>query len=531
MRGPLSGERNFTDTEGYKKMLQVKNLTITHKKDERVLVKDFSFSPMDGEKAALIGEEGNGKSTILALMHDPKLVEDYAEWSGIISHGSGENRSLTGYLAQSLSEEDADKSVYEFLAEQDGFFEADPKELHALCGTLSLDADRIYSEQKMRDFSGGEKVKIRLLSILLTHPDILLLDEPSNDLDLPALVWLEEFIRSVPQTVIFISHDETLLENCADTIIHVEQIMRKTEPKITVSRTGYAEYVEKRQDLIEHTAAEAKNDKRRFEEKMERYRKIYQRVEHEQNMISRQNPGGGRLLKKKMHTVKAMERRYEKEKENLTKKIDTEEAVMIDFPSVKGKPGAASGKVILQLDLPELTAGDKILATDVKLTVYGGEHVVITGPNGCGKTTLMRKIAGTLLARGDIHAAYMPQNYEEELPFEKTPVEYLADAVSDGSVSEMVKIRTYLGSVKFTADEMEHTIAALSGGQRAKLYFIGMILSGADVLLLDEPTRNLSPMTNPVVRRILSNFDGCIIAVSHDRKFIDAIGEQIFEMG
>lgn len=512
-------------------MLQVKNLTITHKKDERVLVKDFSFSPMRGEKAALIGEEGNGKSTILALMHDPSLIEDYADWSGIVSHGSGENRSLTAYLAQNLSEADAEKSVYEFLSAQDGFLDTEPRELYELCRTLSLDADRIWSEQKMRDFSGGEKVKIRLLAILLMHPDILLLDEPSNDLDLPSLVWLEEFLKSVEQTVIFISHDETLLENCADTIIHIEQIMRKTEPKVTVSRTGYAEYVERRQDLIDRTAAEAKNDRRRFNEKMERYRKIYQRVEHEQNVISRQDPGGGRLLKKKMHSVKAMERRFEKEKENLTKKIDTEEAVMIDFLSVKDRPGAASGKVILQLDLPELTAGNQILARDLKLVVYGGEHVVITGPNGCGKTTLMRKIAEMLLPRKDIQAAYMPQNYEEELPFYKTPVQYLADAVSDGSVAGMVKIRTYLGSVKFTPAEMEHAIAELSGGQRAKLYFIGMILQGADVLLLDEPTRNLSPMTSPVVRRILSNFDGCIIAVSHDRKFIDMIGEQIFEMG
>ena len=511
-------------------MLQLKNITITHKKDERVLIRDFSFSPRAGEKTAMIGEEGNGKSTLLALMHSPALIESYANWSGSVSCGSGENRSLTAYLSQHLDPIDAQKSVYEFLSDSEGFFDAEPKYISELCRKLSLDEDRIWSEQLMSTFSGGEKVKLRLLSILLTQPDILLLDEPSNDLDLPALVWLEEFISGCRETVIFISHDETLLENCADTVIHIEQIMRKTEPKHTICRTGYADYIERRGDIIEQAEREAKNDKRRFDERMERYRRIYERLHTEQNKISRQNPAGGRLLKKKMHTVKAMEKRFEREKENLTKKIDTEEAVMIDFPSVKGRAGAVPGKNVLDLKIDELKAGDRVLYTNLRLNVSGGEHLVITGANGCGKTTLMRRIAEELLPRKDIKAAYMPQNYEQEMPFEKTPVEYLAILTGDTSVSAQVKIRTYLGSVKFTAAEMEHAISGLSGGQRAKLYFIGMILLGADVLLLDEPTRNLSPMTSPVIRRIIADFEGCVIAVSHDRKFIEDVGDTVFEM-
>jgi len=114
------------------------------------------------------------------------------------------------------------------------------------------------------------------------------------------------------------------------------------------------------------------------------------------------------------------------------------------------------------------------------------------------------------------------------MPQEQTPVEYLSQT---GDRSEDIRHRTYLGSIKFTAAEMEHPIAALSGGQRAKLYFLKMILSGADTLLLDEPTRNLSPMSNPVIRRILQNYGGTIIAVSHDRKFIDEVAEMEYEMG
>ena len=174
--------------------------------------------------------------------------------------------------------------------------------------------------------------------------------------------------------------------------------------------------------------------------------------------------------------------------------------------------------------------GKKQVLFNICETINDGEITSIIGPNGCGKTTLMRKIADMLLSRNDIRAAYMPQNYEEEMPFELNPVEYLCRVISDSSVSAEVKIRTYLGSVKFTPAEMAHPIGELSGGQRAKLYFIGMILLGADVLILDEPTRNLSPMTAPVIRRIIADFEGCVIAVTHDRKFIEEIGDMIFEM-
>jgi ATPase subunit of ABC transporter with duplicated ATPase domains len=233
-----------------------------------------------------------------------------------------------------------------------------------------------------------------------------------------------------------------------------------------------------------------------------------------------------------MHSVKSMGRRFEKEKENLAKKIDSEEAIMIDFPEIR----VPHGKVILDLDIPALYAGGnenppedaEILAGNIRFTLYGGDKLVITGRNGCGKTTLIREIARQLLPRTDLHTVYMPQHYEDEMPQEKTPVEYLSQT---GDRSEDIRHRTYLGSIKFTAAEMEHPIASLSGGQRAKLYFLKMILSGADTLLLDEPTRNLSPMSNPVIRRILQNYGGTVIAVSHDRKFIDEVAETEYEMG
>ena len=500
-------------------MLQIKNLFMNHTKDSHVLGENISFVINEGDKAALIGEEGNGKSTLLKLIYDPKLVENYMEYSGeIITNGA-----VFGYLSQETEEYEKEKTIAQFCKEN-GFEELYPYEVYDIARQLCLDAEIFESERKIKTLSGGEKVKIRMAAVLAKRPDMLLLDEPSNDIDIETLEWLENFINSCGLPVLYISHDETLLENTANMIIHMEQLRRKTAARCTVAKMPYRRYVEERLLGFEKQEQMARSEKRDFDKKMERFRQIYQKVDHQQENITRQDPHGGALLKKKMHSVKAMGRRFEKEKENLTQMPESEDAIFIRFGE---KAFVPAGKKVLSYDIPELFAGEKRLCGKIKLEVNGGEKICIIGRNGTGKTTLLKKIAEELLQRKDIKTAYMPQNYEEGFDLSQNPVELLAEG---GTKEERTKIRTYLGSIKFTADEMSHPAAELSGGQKAKLFFAKMALGDYNVLVLDEPTRNLSPLSNPAIREVLQNFGGVIISVSHDRKYIAEVCEKIYEL-
>lgn len=511
--GPKGKRREF--------MLQIKDLTITHKYDLRVILEDFNFVLNPGDKAVIIGEEGNGKSTLLKWIYQPELVEDYVEVEG--------ERVCTGerlgYLPQELPEEDREKSIYEFLCEEEMFWETDPRELSQMASRLHVPVEFFYGEQKMGTLSGGEKIKIQMVRLLIGQPTMLLLDEPSNDIDIDTLEWLEKLIRETTQAVLFISHDETLIERTANRVVHLEQLCRKMKSRYTVANMTYDEYLKSRKLNFENQKRKAENDRREEDKRQEKLRKIMQKVHNEQNSVSRQDPHGGYLLKKKMRAVKSMEKRFERESEDMTEIPEEENAIFFRLSQESVIP---SGKTVLKYDEEYLKTQDlRILSENVHLWVKGPEKVCIIGKNGVGKTTLLKQIASELLERDDIRAAYMPQNYEDLLELDKTPVEYLAQV---GDKEETTKIRTYLGSLKYTTDEMNHGMAELSGGQKAKVLLLKMSLSGANVLILDEPTRNFSPLSNPVIRKILSEYPGAIISISHDRKYIREVCDTVYEL-
>ncbi|HHT45276.1 MAG TPA: ABC-F family ATP-binding cassette domain-containing protein [Fastidiosipila sp.] len=505
-------------------MLQVNQLTISHRRDLRIIINELSFVLGRDDKIAIIGEEGNGKSSLIQVLAYPDDPPAYLEVQGTVHHAAP-----VGYLSQFISDEALGMSVYDYVTSDPRIDPTDWQKINDVAVLLRLSPDQLYQDRKIGTLSGGEKTKMQLCRMLLTDPAVLLLDEPSNDLDLETLYGLEQFIKEDKRPILFVSHDETLIRHAANGILHLEQIHRRKTPVWTLARVGLDEYLTTKRDEFERQSMLAAADHRAHQARMERYRRIEQRVEHEQETISRGNPAGGRLLKKKMHAVKSLEKRLDKEYENRTKKPNREEAVIL---FADPKIGHHEDKRILEsrltsLDVFDPATGKRQLAKDIELDIFGRDKICLIGRNGSGKTTLLKKIHEALLEKPDLHVSYMPQDYEEELPEHLTPVEFLAPS---GRLEDRQRALDFMGSMKFEQREMQRLIADLSGGQKAKLFMLRFVLQGADVLVLDEPTRNFSPLSAPVVRQVLRAFNGAIISVSHDRVYLKEVATRVYEL-
>lgn len=498
-------------------MLTIKDLTINLREDDRIILKDFDFVLNDGDKVGLIGEEGNGKSLLLKAIVNRKEIESYCDVSGDIY----KSNEIIAYLPQALDKKYYNLTTNEYFYKHIDFVLIDYNKLYKYISEFNLPEDILSDKIKMKNLSGGEKIKFMLLVEMLKDPTIFLFDEPSNDLDYDSLIWLENFMKELDIPLIFVSHDTKLLSNVANKIIHLEQVKRRTEAKHTISNNSYEDYVKKRANFIDTEISRANKDREEFDKKLDRYKKVHDSVEH--SLRSTKNDAEGRLLKEKMHTIKSIGRRLEKEEANLTKKPDYEEAIDIFFDEdIK----VANGKHILDFKLDELRVGDKLLAKNIELKIIGPEKICIVGKNGAGKTTLLKKIKNECQA-SNLKVGYMPQSYFD---FEKTnthAIEYLSNSFNK---EDQTKASNLLGSLNFKREEMYRNIADLSRGQKAKLFFAKMNLDKAEVLILDEPTRNLSPLSKSEIIEALKNYNGAIIAVSHDREFIDQVFDKVYEL-
>ena len=490
-------------------MLEVKELTITI--EDKVLIENLNFNLSSGDKLAIIGDEGTGKSTLL------KAILRHLDSSWIQGKIICKAKRI-GYLKQSLDREEENLLVFHYLFQNQEDYYNYINDYYKLLKQLGI-KEEILESTKMMNLSGGEKVKVQLLKILLNHPDLLLLDEPTNDLDLKTVLWLEEFIKNQTIPIIYVSHDEYLLKNTANQILHLELVHNKTKPRHTYKKIGYEDYLKERHRWIDKTTMIARKEATQYRKKEEKLKQIMNKVEYDQENISRKFPGVAAKLKKKMHTLKAQEQKMNKMER--TEIPEVEEAIFFHFE----KTGLPSRKEIVKLDLPELKISDRILSQNIKLTILGNKHVVIVGENGVGKTTLLKQIHNELKKRKEIKVGYMPQNYEEAWEITDTPVSYLM-----GSDQPEYLIRSYLGNMKFSKEEMISPIHKLSGGTKAKLLLLKFVLEQCNVLLLDEPTRNVSPLSIPVICQMLKEFDGTIISISHDRYFIEQVGEEIYQL-
>ncbi len=490
-------------------MLEIKNLSI--EVNDKYIVKNLNLVVTEGSKLAIIGEEGNGKSTLLKVIAQ---VCDYATTTGAIKYG--DNR--ISYMEQVLDIRSNNKKVFDYIFADWEDYYAKITDFYKFIGEMDFDEDLL--SQKIFTLSGGEKIKMMILKILLDQGDVILLDEPTNDLDIETLKWLENFIVKCSKPVIYVSHDEELLSNTANMILHLEQLNDKTDCQYTLEKCGYDEYVNFRMRKLNHLKQVANNEKREFTRAQEKLKQVMNKVEYQQNTISRKDPHGARLLKKKMHSLKSQEKRLQNME--LTEVPDVEEAIAFYFNEVK----LPSMKFVLNLEIPVLKVDNKILAKNIKLNVMRDEHVGIIGKNGAGKSSLIKIIYDELSQREGINLGYMPQNYEDIL----NNYEYVLDFITDKNKENITKARTLLGSLNFTPSEVVGKIEDLSNGTKAKLILASLVLRECNCLLLDEPTRNVSPLSNPVIRGVLKNFKGPIISVSHDRKYLNEVVDRIYKL-
>ena len=491
-------------------MVEINNLSI--KVNNKYIIKDLSLTLNKKDKLAVIGEEGNGKSTLLKAILG---IADFAEVEGTINIKG--NR--IGYLEQSLTEEDLKKTGYEYLFMDAADYYNKINSFYKYLDRLNLKDDLL--DRKLKTLSGGEKVKIRIVKLLVEEYDILLLDEPTNDLDIETLEWLENFINKLEQPIIYVSHDETLLSHTANMILHIEQIKHKTECRHTLVRIDYDTYVKIRLNKLNKQTQIAKSEKRKYQEQQSKLKQVMQKVEYQQNTISRSDPHGARLLKKKMHSLKSQEKKLDNKE--LTELPDVEESIHFYFEEAE----IPKYKKIISFSTKELKVQDKILSKNIELEVIGNPHICIIGQNGVGKSTLIKELYNTLKERTDIKVGYMPQNYEDILENQDKVIEFIAPS---GKKEDITKARMYLGNMNFTREEMEGKIIELSNGTKAKLILMKLVLDKCNVLLLDEPTRNVSPLSNPVIRKVLKDFQGTIISVSHDRKYIEEVIDKLYTL-
>ena len=500
-------------------MLIISNLSLILKKDLRVLIKDFSLTVYKKDKIGIIGEEGNGKSSLLKAIYNQEEASKYLEIKGTINI---KNEKI-GYLPQMVEKELLEKSVNELLNEKIDYSLLDYKKYYFYIDKFNLDEEKLLSSSLLvGNLSGGERIKLFLLIELMKEPTVLLLDEPSNDLDLLSLNLLEELIINLDIPVIFISHDEHFLSRCVNRIVHIESLKSKSEARVSVKNLSYDDYYQTREDFLDKNIREFNKDKENFEKKIEKYNRVYQSVNYALNTVSRQAPSVAKNLKDKMHSIKSMGKRYIKEKENLTQKYEVEDAINLKFDNLdKGRSGSSNSKInylvdankeVLDLNIDSLKANSGITLIDKQISLYikGAKKVALIGENGVGKTTLLRLIYHELKKNTSFKVGYMSQNYEDELLNYLSPLDYLSKTLNVSNKEDLTKIQTYLGSLKLTYEEMNRSISSLSGGEKAKIFFAKLILEKDNVMLLDEPTRNISPLSNKAFINSIKEYNGVL---------------------
>ncbi|MDO5298745.1 MAG: ABC-F type ribosomal protection protein [Clostridia bacterium] len=499
------------------------------------VLRDVSFTIQQGDRIGLVGVNGCGKSTLMRII------------AGLDTQDSGElsivRGTRIGYLAQQDMVTHGSsvwaelEKVYEPVFEMEKklrALEAEMAEAHedaSRFSRLSSDYDRLlrtfeesdgYSwrsmvsgvlnglgfapaqyEQNVDSLSGGEKTRLCLARLLLQKPDLLLLDEPTNHLDMETLGWLENYLSAYRGSVLVISHDRYFLDHVCTGIVEI--LMGNAEQY----GGNYTRYIAQRQE--------------RFETRMRAYELQQKEIERQQAIIARYRMYN---REKSIRAAESREKALDR-MEKLEKPVD-ERAIHFRFEARR-----RTGEDVLKINGVSKSFGDKHLFQGFSLHVRAGDRIALIGPNGVGKSTLIKLITGDEAPdTGDIrYGSNVDIGYYDQHQSALHPEKTVLDEVWDRFPRmEQSDVRGALGMFLFTGDDVFQPIRTLSGGEKGRVALTALMLRKDNLLLLDEPTNHLDMDSREVLEDALSGFGGTIITVSHDRYFINRIADRIIEM-
>ena len=490
---------------------------------------NISFSVPDNARIGLVGPNGAGKTTLLKIMtgqqeptsgqftinkglkvgyiaQENALDENKTIWDEMLTVFDNlieKNKRITKMqeqIAEHPEDEDLlkryDQLAYDF--EQEGGFTYQA-EIKSILNGFNFKENTW--QKVIRTLSGGEKTRLAFVKLLLQKPPVLLLDEPTNYLDLDTLDWLEAFLKNYQGAIITVSHDQYFLDHLAN------QIFELNFGKLTTFKGNYSQYVKER-ELMDSQQEAA-------------YEKQQEKIKKEEEFIQKN-------LVRASTTKRAQSRRKALDKMERIKPPKHKQKVRINFTSDR-----PSGKEVLIAK--DLTIGypDKTMVSDIDFQVNKNDRVAIIGPNGIGKSTLLKTIMKKLEPKdGSIkYGASLDIGYYDQELQSLDPSKTVLDTIWDRHKTMPEKdVRSILASFFFTAEDIDKTVGQLSGGQKARLNLTVLSLEKDNFLLMDEPTNHLDIEAKEVLEQALDNYDGTLLFVSHDRYFINELANKIISV-